>query len=193
MRLIISAFYGTIFRSPCTLAIAQKLTVGNADLAGGELFSLTPGDVFGNAAAFLLSETEHDDEQFAFGIQGHDFSRLKETFTVHFLQPADGGQAVHGVSCKTPDALGDNLFSFPRQHIPDHAVKAHPAIGVNDADRLDDNRLYAVPFPGGHSTKYCGTCRSRIVWIFCPLPVRWVFRTTGTLLKNIFRRVAVHI
>ena len=48
-----------------TFAITQELAVRDADLTVGEPFPLSPGDIFGDAAAFLLSQTGHDgDEQF---------------------------------------------------------------------------------------------------------------------------------
>ena len=92
-----------------TFAIAQELAVRDADLPIGEALSLPPGDIFGDAAAFLLGKARHDgDEQFPFGVEGHDILFLEEALTASLLQLADGGQTVYGVPGET--AGGNDFF-----------------------------------------------------------------------------------
>ena len=92
-----------------TFSVTQELAVGDADLAVGEPFPLSPGDIFRDAAAFLLSQTGHDgDEQFPLGVEGHDVFFLEKALTAGFLQLADGGQAVHGISRKAAYTLGND-------------------------------------------------------------------------------------
>lgn len=129
-----------------TFAVAQELAVRDADLTVGEPFSLSPGDILGNGAAFLLGKARHDgDEQFPFGVEGHDVFFLEEALTAGLLQLSDGGQAVHGVSRKAAHTLGHNQVDFSGQGIPDHAVEAVPALGVDGADALIGVNLHEVP------------------------------------------------
>ena len=129
-----------------TFAVAQELAVRDADFTVREPFPLSPGDIFGDAAAFLLSQTGHDgDEQFTLGIEGHDVFFLEEALTASLLQLADGGQAVHGISRKAAHTLGHNQVDFSGKGIPDHAVEAVPALGVDGADALVGVDLHEVP------------------------------------------------
>ena len=129
-----------------TFVITQKLAVRDADLTVGEVFPLPPGDIFGDAAAFLLGQTGHDgDEQLPLGVEGHDVFFLEEALTAGLLQLADGGQAVHGISRKAAHTLGHNQVDFSGKGIPDHAVEAVPALGVDGADALIGVDLHEVP------------------------------------------------
>ena len=92
-----------------TFAVTQELAVRDADLTVGEPFPLSPSDILGNGAAFLLGKARHDgDEQFPFGVEGHDVLFLEEALTAGLLQLADGGQAVHGISREAAYTLGHN-------------------------------------------------------------------------------------
>lgn len=120
-----------------TFAVAQELAVRDADFTVGEPFPLSPSDILGNGAAFLLGKARHDgDEQFPFGVEGHDVLFLEEALTAGLFQLADGGQAVHGISRESAHTLGHNQVDFSSQGIPDHAVEAVPALGVDGADAL---------------------------------------------------------
>ena len=132
-----------------TFAVAQELAVKDADLTVGEPFPLSPGGILGNGTALLLSQTGHDgDEQFALGVEGHDVFFLEKALTAGFLQLADGGQAVHGISRESAHTLGHNQVDFSGQGIPDHAVEAVPALGVDGADALISVDLHEVPVGG---------------------------------------------
>ena len=61
------------------------------------------------------------------------------------LQLADGGQAVHGISRESAHTLGHNQVDFSGKGIPDHAVEAVPALGVDGADALIGVDLHEVP------------------------------------------------
>lgn len=127
-------------------AVTEELSVGNADLAVGEPLPLSPGNVFGDAAAFLLGKARHDgDEQFPFGVEGHDIFFLEEAFTAGFFQSADGGQTVYGVPGKTADGLGDDKVDLSGKGIPDHPVKAVAVFGVDGTDTLVGIDFYKVP------------------------------------------------
>lgn len=139
-------FRDDLRQSVGTFAIPQKLTVRDADFPVGEALSLPPGNVFGDAAAFLLGKARHDgDEQFPFGVEGHDILFLKEALATGLLQLADGGQTVYGVPGKTADGLGDDKVDLSGQGIPDHAVEAVPALGVDGTDALISVDLHEVP------------------------------------------------
>lgn len=129
-----------------TSAVTQELAVGDADFTVGEPFPLSPSDILGNGAAFLLSQTGHDgDEQFPLGVEGHDVFFLEEALTASLLQLADGGQTVYGVSGETAYTLGHNQVDLSGQSIPDHAVEAVPALGIDGADALIGVDLHEVP------------------------------------------------
>ena len=129
-----------------TFAVAQELAVRDADLAVGEPLPLSPGDIFGDAAALFLRKARHDgDEQFPFGVEGHDIFFLEEAFTAGFFQSADGGQAVYGVPGEAADGLGDNKVDLPGKGIPDHPVKAVAVFGVDGTDTLVGIDFYKVP------------------------------------------------
>ena len=139
-------FRDDLRQSVGTFAVAQELAVRDADLTVGEPFPLSPGDILGNGTALLLSQTGHDgDEQFALGVEGHDVFFLEKALTAGFLQLADGGQAVHGISRESAHTLGHNQVDFSGQGIPDHAVEAVPALGVDGADALISVDLHEVP------------------------------------------------
>lgn len=129
-----------------TFAIAQELAVRDADLPIGEALSLPPGNIFGDAAAFLLGKARHDgDEQFPFGVEGHDILFLKEALATGLLQLADGGQTVYGVSGETADRFGHDQVDLSGKGIPDHPVKAVAVFGVDGADTLVGIDLHKVP------------------------------------------------
>lgn len=129
-----------------TFAVTQELAVRDADLAVGEPFPLSPGDILGNGTTLLLSQTGHDgDEQFSLGVEGHNVFFLEEALTAGLFQLADGGQAVHGISCKAAYTLGHDQVDFSGKGIPDHAVEAVPALGVDGADALIGVDLHEVP------------------------------------------------
>ena len=130
----------------CTFAIAQKLAVRDADFPVGEALSLPPGNIFGDAAAFLLGKTRHDgDEQVPFGVECHDILFLEEALTASLLQLADGGQTVHGVSGETADGFGHDQVDLSGKGIPDHPVKAVAMFGVDGTDTLVGIDLHEVP------------------------------------------------
>ena len=94
---------------------AQGVLEGNGHLAVGHALPLAPGDVFGNALAFLLSQAAHDgDQQFAFAIKCPDVFLFKVALDAFFLQLPDGGQAVDSVPGKAADGLGDDEIYFVR-------------------------------------------------------------------------------
>ena len=69
-----------------SLAIAEELLVGHADLAIREPFSLAPCDILGNAAALLLCQAGHDgDQQLALTIQGVDVLFFKVDLYTFFF------------------------------------------------------------------------------------------------------------
>lgn len=151
-ELAVDAFDGLRFlrddlrQSVGTFAVAQELAVRDADFTVGEPFPLSPSDILGNGAAFLLGKARHDgDEQFPFGVEGHDVLFLEEALTAGLLQLADGGQAVHGISRESAYTLGHNQVDFSGKGIPDHAVEAVPALGVDGADALIGVNLHEVP------------------------------------------------
>ena len=142
LRLLRNDFRQTIR----TFAIAQKLAVRDADFPVGEALSLPPGNIFGDAAAFLLGKARHDgDEQFPFGVEGHDILFLKEALATGLLQLADGGQTVHGVSGETADGFGHDQVDLSGKGIPDHPVKAVTVFGVDGTDTLVGIDLHEVP------------------------------------------------
>lgn len=127
-------------------AVAEELSVGNADLAVREPFPLSPCDVFGDAAALFLRKARHNgDEQFPFGVEGHDIFFLEEAFTAGFFQSADGGQAVHGVPGEAADGLGDDKVDLPGKGIPDHTIETVPVLGVDGTDALVCVDLDEIP------------------------------------------------
>ena len=139
-------FRDDLRQSVGTFAIPQKLTVRDADFPVGEALSLPPGNVFGDAAAFLLGKARHDgDEQFPLGVEGHDILFLKEALATGLLQLADGGQTVYGVPGKTADGLGDDKVDLSGKGIPDHPVKAVAVFGVDGTDTLVGIDFYKVP------------------------------------------------
>ena len=129
-----------------TFAVTEELSVGNADLAVGEPLPLSPCDIFGDTAALFLRKARHDgDEQFPFGVEGHDIFFLEEAFAAGFFQSADGGQAVHGVTGKAADGLGDDKVDLPGKGIPDHTIEAVPVLGVDGTDALVRVDLNKIP------------------------------------------------
>lgn len=133
-------------QSVSPFSVAQELTVGNADLSVREPLPLPPGHIFGDTAAFLLGQTGHDgDEQIPFGIEGHDVLFFKKALTSGFLQFADGGQAVHSVSCEAAHALGHDQVDFFGKGILHHTVEAVPMLGIDGADALVRVDLHEIP------------------------------------------------
>lgn len=97
----------------------------------GEALALSPGDVFGNAAAFFLCQRGHDgDEQFALAVKGVDALLFKVTLHSVLFQLSDGDQAVNRVSCKSADRLGNDEVNFAVQGIGDHLFETLTAFGV---------------------------------------------------------------
>lgn len=95
--------------------------------------------------AQFIHHAADGDEQFPLGVEGHDIFFLEEALTAGLLQLADGGQAVHGVSREVAYTLGHNQVDFSGKGIPDHAVEAVPALGVDGADALVGVNLHEVP------------------------------------------------
>ena len=85
------------------------MLVWHANLAISKPLSLAPGDVFGDAAALLLSQGGHDrNQQFALGIQRPDVLLLKENLHTAFLELAHRDQTVDSVAGEAADGLGDD-------------------------------------------------------------------------------------
>ena len=82
-------------------------------LAVSKALTLTPCDVFGNTATFLLRKRGHDgNKQFALTIKGVNSLFFKITLHAVFFQLSDCHKAVHGVPCKSADRFGNNKVNF---------------------------------------------------------------------------------
>lgn len=89
-----------------TFAVTQELAVRDADLTVGEPFPLSPSDILGNGAAFLLGKARHDgDEQFPFGVEGHDVIG----FSLHLLRV--------GVPPGVPALVRAEVFGLSALHL----------------------------------------------------------------------------
>ena len=119
-------------KSVRALPVAQKVAVRQADLPIGESFSLAPGDVLRNGAAFLLRQGGHNgNQQFPLAVQGVDVLLLEVDLHAFFLQFADGHQAVHRVPGKPADRFGHDEVDFSVQGIPYHLVETFALFGVH--------------------------------------------------------------
>lgn len=115
--------------------VAKEALKWNRDLAVCKALSLTPCAVLGNAAAFFLSQGGHDgQQQFAFAIECPDVLFFKIDLNTGFLELADGGQAVYGVSGKSADRLGDDEVNFAVQRIGNHLLEAFAALGAGSGN-----------------------------------------------------------
>ena len=99
------------------------------DLSVREPLPLSPGDVFRDGAAFLLGQAGHDgDEQLPFAVQGVDILLLEVDLHAPLLQPADGGEAVHGIPGEAAHTFCDDEVDLSRQRIRNHAIEAVPIL-----------------------------------------------------------------
>ena len=88
---------------------AEKLRVTDADLTVREALALSPRDVLGNRAAFLLRQRGHNGkQQFTLAVEGEYVFFFKVAFTADLFQLADGDEAVNSVSGKPTDRLGND-------------------------------------------------------------------------------------
>ena len=113
----------------------------------GEALALSPGDVFGNAAAFFLRQRGHNgDEQFTLAVKGVDTLFFKVAFHAVLFQLSDGDQAVNRVSRKSADRLGNDEVNFAVQGIRDHFFEPLTALGVSAGNALVRVDFYELPF-----------------------------------------------
>ena len=116
-------------------------------LAVSEALTLSPGDVFRNAATFFLGKARHDgDKKLALAVKCENTFLFEVTFHAVFLQLADGDQTVHGVPGKSADRLCDNEVDFSGKSIRNHAVKAVSLFGVTAGNALIRIYFYEIPF-----------------------------------------------
>lgn len=134
-------------KTVCALSVAEELLVRKADLTVRKLLALAPGDVLGDGTAFLLRQGGHNrQEQFSLGVECPYVLLFKEDLNAFFLKLSYGGQAVHGVSCKTADRLGNDKVYLARNGICDHLIEALSLLGVRAGDAFIGINLYELPF-----------------------------------------------
>ena len=127
-------------------AIAHKLPVGHGHLAVREALPHPPGHVFGNIPAFLLRDAGHDGQQhLALAVQRVDVLFLEIDLYTVFLQLADGGQRIHGVSCKTGNALGNDQVNLACQRVLNHAVKSFALFCTHARNALVRIHIHELP------------------------------------------------
>ena len=107
------------------LIVAEETAVSNRHLAVRHPFAMPPGDVLGNAPAFLLRKAGHDGyQEFAFAVERPDVFFFKVALGSVCLQVPDGGKAVHRVPGETADALRYDEVDLARHRVGDHSLKA---------------------------------------------------------------------
>ena len=126
--------------------ITKESLVWQMHFAVREALALAPGDVLGNAPAFLLGKAGHDrDEQFAFAVKGIDALLLEIALHAVFLELADGHQTVHRVSGKAADRFRDDKVDASGKRVSDHFLKAFSAFGVRAGNTLIGVDLHKLP------------------------------------------------
>ena len=107
-----------------TLAIPEEVLVRHGHLSVRKPLALTPCDVFGDVATLLLRQRGHDrEQQLAFGIQRVDVLFLKVDLYAMLFQKPNGRQAVHRISGKAGNGLGDDEVNFPCEGLLNHVVE----------------------------------------------------------------------
>ena len=84
-------FRHNLWKTVLSLSVSEKLLIRQANLSVCEAFSLTPGNVLRNGAAFFLGKARHDgQQQLALSVKGVNILFLKEYLNTFFLQLSDG-------------------------------------------------------------------------------------------------------
>ncbi|MPN10787.1 hypothetical protein SDC9_158084 [bioreactor metagenome] len=101
------------------------MLVGHGYLSVGKALTLSPCDIFRNAAALLLRDGAHDgDEQLALAVESANIFLFKKALHTMFLELADGHKAVNRVTGEPADGFGHNQINFTRQRVLNHLIKA---------------------------------------------------------------------
>lgn len=129
-----------------TFLIAEEMLVRHGHLAVGKTLSLTPCDVFGNAATFFLGKGTHDGyKKFTLAVQCVDVLFLKIDLHTLVLQLAHSCKAVHGVSGKTAHAFRNDEICLSGKSIFYHLIKAITVLCVQTTDTLIGIDFYELP------------------------------------------------
>ena len=130
-----------------SFAVTEELFIWQVDLPVGEAFSLPPGYILRNGAAFFLRQARHNGEQqFTLAVEGVNVLLFKVDLDAFLFEFADGDEAIHGVSSESADGLCNDEVDFSRQGILDHLIETRTVLGIRAGNPLICIDLYECPF-----------------------------------------------
>ena len=108
---------------------------------------MTPGYILRDGTAFFLGQAGHNrDEKFALAVQGVDVLLFKVDLDALLLELSHRNEAVHRVSGKSADRLGDNEVNLSVQCVLDHLIEAIALFHVGAGNTLVGVNLHELPF-----------------------------------------------